>query len=198
MQQEINLCLLLPQQKKPFLTLQRLTLSYGIFVLLLALHFCFEWWGKHRLRLQVEATTQELNQVEGRLAQIHEQYPMLDLKDMEASLRKLQDELEEKNRIFDLVSGKRIFSSYLLGIAKAAVPDLWLVDIQAEMDEKDLTLKGYAMNSSALQRFINQLTLQTEFSGLNFQLQEVKKEELEKEVVLHFIISTKVSSETQS
>src|SRR5689334_4742412 len=136
MLQEINLYLLFPEQKKSFLTLRLMAFAYGIFVVFLALHFCIELWGKHRETLQVEALTQDTNQVGQKLTQIHQQYPMLDLKDMEASLHRLQEELDEKNRIFNLVSSSQNFSKDLAGVAKAAGPDLWLVDIQASVDDK--------------------------------------------------------------
>jgi len=197
MLQHINLYLLFPEQKKSFLTLRLMAFSYGAFVLLLALHFCVEWWGKHRETQQVQALTLEVNQVGQRLAQIHQQYPMLDLKDMETSLRHLQEELDEKNRIFNLVFGNQNFSNDLLGVAKAAVSDVWLVDIQATTDDKGLIFKGYALQASAVQEFLNRLALQKEFAGLNFQLQEMKQEELHKEPVLHFIISTQEAHESQ-
>src|SRR5688572_17093895 len=103
MQQEINLYLWLPQQKKSFLTLKFITVSYSLFILLLALNFCMGLWEKHKEVVMAAALTQELNAVQKRMAEIHTQYPMLDPKDMENSLKKLQQELEDKNNIFNLL-----------------------------------------------------------------------------------------------
>ncbi len=195
MQQEINLYLLLPAQKKSVLTFQRMVLAYGIFFVLLVLHFIGDLWEEHKERIQVDNTTLALSQVERSLDQIHAQYPMLDLKDMESSLKILQGELEQKNSVFNLLSQNQNFSTYLLGVARAAVPNLWLLDIQVEMGPRDLTLKGYALDSNAIQQFMNQLTLQKEFSGLNFQLREVNKAQLHQDVLYAFTISSKVNSE---
>lgn len=198
MLQEINLYLLLPQQKKSYLTLRLMAVSYSIFIFLLAVNFCFELWGKHQTVIAANALNVEANNIQTKLAEIHSQYPMLDPKDMDNSLKMLQQELEEKNNVFNLLSLNRNFSTYLVGIAKAAVSDLWLTDIQVEMKDKDLLLKGYASQSSAIQLFINNLAHQKEFSGLNFQLQDVHKVEVKKEALLNFIISTKVKAENEA
>lgn len=198
MQQEINLFSLLPKEKKSFLTLKLITITYSAFVLILFLNFCSGWWEKHQQRIMADQLNVELNQVQKKLAVMHEQYPMLDSKDMENSLRKLQQELEEKNNIFNLLAKDRRFSNYLLGFAKAATPDLWLVDIEVNLNDKKTLLKGYATKANAIQQFINNITHQSEFSGLNFQVQEVAKVVLNKETLLSFIISTNVNSNNEA
>lgn len=195
MQQEINLYLLLPAQKRNFLTLKNMAIFYGIFLAFLVLQFMVEFWERHKELVQFNNTNLELKQVEQSLGKIHAQYPMLDVQDLGASLKKLQQELQQKNSVFNLLSPNRIFSIYLLGIAKAAVPDLWLRDIQVEMGSRDLTVKGYALDSNAIQQFMDHLALQQEFAGLHFQLKEVVKTELQKENLFDFTISTQVSSE---
>ncbi len=198
MQQEINFCLLLPEQKKAFLTMRRLLTASVFFIFLLIFQLCLDYWGRHKDALQLNALNQDLTQVERSLALIHERYPMLDPLDLESSLKKLQSEVEEENTLFDLLAAKRNFSSCLLGIAKAAVPDLWLLDIKMEMKRKYLMLSGYAMQAKAIETFMSNLQAQTEFSGLHFILQEMLKTELEKEPVLHFIITTQVNSENKT
>jgi hypothetical protein len=198
MLQEINLYLLLPQEKKSFLTLRLMTLSYSLFIFFLAVNFCFGLWRNHQMVLLINGLNQQVSRIEARLMEIHNQYPMLDPKDMETSLKQLQQELEGKNNIFNLLSRNRNFSTYLVGIAKAAVDNLWLVDIQIEMNDKDLILKGRATQAAAIQNFINKLALQTEFAGLNFQLQDVHKVENPKETGLDFTISTKMKAENEA
>ncbi len=195
MQQEINLYLLLPAEKKMFLSLRRMMIIYGLLLGLVILHFFGELWSTHKEVAHIHQLQQELTQVKNNLAKIQEQYPILDTKDMENSLKKLQAEIEEKNQLLDLLAKNRNFSTYLLGVAKAAVPDLWLVDIEAALENKVLILKGYALQSQAIQQFMKQLASQKELADFHFQLQEVNKTELQKETLLNFIISTKVGSE---
>lgn len=197
MQQEINLCLLLPEQKKSFLKVKFFASVYAIFLGLLIVQVFFEYWGKHREMVALESLNQELTQVDRKLALMHERYPMLDAKDLESSLKKLQAELREENRLFSLLAANRNFSNYLLGLAKTAVPELWLVNIQMSMLKQNLTLEGYAMQTKAIEAFMNHLKAQKEFAGQHFELREMRQAELEHEAVLHFIISTREDNENQ-
>ena len=199
MLQEINLYPLLPQQQKSFLTLKLMAVSYSIFLLFLALSFCFELWGHHEEQVKQVELKQQLTRIHERLAQIKNQYPMLDPNDMESSVKKLQEELAAKHNIVNLLSHNQTFSAYLLGIAKAAASGMWLVDIQLSFNEGRVSLDGYAVYSSAVEAFMNQLSLQKEFTGLNFQLQEVtsvedKDSKEPKESLLKFTIANKATA----
>lgn len=194
MLQEINLYPLLPHKQKAFLTLKRMAVSYSIFLGLLICSFAFQLWGKHNQVLAKDELNRQLAKVHQRTAEIKNQYPMLDPNDMENSVKKLQQELEEKSNIIDLLSHKQNFSSYLLGVAKAAVQGMWLVNIQIAFSDDKVSLDGYASQSSAVQDFMNSLAVQQEFSGIHFQLQEVAKVEKTTDPLLKFIISTKANA----
>jgi len=190
MQQEINLYVLLPHEKKSFLSIKMLTLSYSIFMIILMLNFCFSLWVKHKQMVRADEITKELQGLEQRLAEVNTQYPMIDWSDAENSIVKLKHEIKEENKVLRLLSKDRSFSNYLTGIAKAAVPDMWLVNIQMNLKEEHIVLNGYASQSAAVQNFINNLVIQKEFSDMHFQLQQLSKAELNTETVFNFIIST--------
>lgn len=193
MQQKINLYTLLPRIKKSFLNLKVMAVSYGIFLLVLVLNFCFESWTQHKQVVVGRQLQMQLNNVQSRLAEIKVHYPMLDPNDMENSVKKLQQEFNEKNSVFGMLVQNKNFSTYLVGIAKAAADGVWLVDIQAAMNEQNIALHGYASSASAIQDFLSNLQQQKEFSGIFFQLQEVVNTDLNKEKLLSFTISTKVN-----
>jgi|GEM_PF-4218522 len=198
MQQEINLYPLLPQRQKSFLTLRLLIMAYSSLLVLLFIQCCFEYWGMRQQKVIITNLVQERNQIQQRKEAIHAEYPMLDPKDMENSLKKLQQGLTEKNTVFNLLTQDKKFSNYLMGVAKAAVNDLWLNGLRVDIGDRNLVLKGVATKAEAIQMFINKLGLQTEFAELNFQLQDVHKVEIKKEVLLNFIISTKVKAENEA
>ena len=194
MRQDINLYLLLPQSKKPFLTFKKIKIAYISLLFLLIMNFCSGWWHKHQQNLQIRNLTAQQEKLQANMIKLTKRYPRLDLGDIEKSVKQLQLEVGKKNNVFNMLENTTHFSNFLTGLAKSAVTGVWLVNITADSDDQKIELKGYALKTEVIQAFINNLQKQSEFSPMLFQLQEVTKAEVNKEVLLNFTISTKVTN----
>jgi hypothetical protein len=194
MLQQINLFQVLPQPKKSLLTLRRLSLWYGIFTAMLALNFIFELWDEHKLAKTNVALNAQMDQIQQHLTSIKAQYPMIDTTDIQASVKKLETEFNEKNQVVALLSKTANFSTYLTGLAKSTVSDLWLTKIHITVSEHDIILVGLALNTPAVQNFMNALAHQKEFKSFNFQLQALAEVKHHTPTLWTFTISNKVEN----
>jgi len=189
MQQNINLYLFLPRTTKSFLTFLGMKYICFSFLLFLMIFYIFSLWGEHRQTQRIDNIHGQLNKIQNRIAAIQAQYPLINLNQGNSTAQKLQKELDESNKTAEFFSRNKEVSSYFIGFAKAVVPGVWLDNIQIALDQKKITLYGYAVNSKSVQQFMNHLTDPKELEGMHFQMSEWNKSEIKKESLLRFVIA---------
>ncbi len=194
MQQQVNFYLLLPQQNKHHVSLQKMMFAYGVFIFLLFVLTLWDIGQNYKKSKQLTIFKNELATEKKQVATLTAQYPMLNPKDLEASMQNLQRELEMKNKMVALLSQRSGFSMYLSNIAKASVRGAWLTDISISMQDMQIGLKGQALQATSVHQFLNQLVHQSEFVNMPLELRELISTGSANNSYLGFFIATKAAT----
>lgn len=160
MHQQVNLAKYISLPIKSPLDMRRLMIFYGIFLLFLM----FVYLGMLSLKSHQVAKYNELkitlDNAKQELIQTAAKYPQ-----SQASIKYLNTSL------FSICNVK--FSAYLEGFAKAAVPGVWLTDINVSNHGKEISLKGFALKATQAQQYLIQLKNLSVFDKLTFELKEL-------------------------
>jgi len=191
MRQQINLYALLPGQNKFQISLEKLIVGYCIFVFFLIVMTLFDFHAEHKKSVQLNILQTQLAKEKKQINTLIAQYPMLNSKDFEMSMQKLQQELDIKYKMVNLLAQGNGFSLALKDLAIAAVPGAWLTQIVISTKEMQIELKGQALQPTPVHEFLNKLVQQPAFVNTPLELRELVNANTGNNSYLSFYISTK-------
>lgn len=191
MRQQINLYRFLPIERQWRFTKEMLIIFYSVFFFLLMANYFYELWGRHNLVKQFEQSSAALIKAQAHIAAITKQYTFIDLTDLTGSLKKLQDDLVNQQKIESALETKLKFSAYLGALSQAVVPGIWLSEISFSASERTVTLKGHALQASSTQVFLNKLSEQPVFKDFRFKLEDLTEVLSDKQTTIDFVVTGK-------
>jgi len=115
---------------------------------------------------------------------------------LENEIAKLTIELEQRERISNVLSNRSFgnssgFSTYLEAFAKGHVPGTWLTSVNIKQGGTSLGLKGKTLSSELVPIYIQNLAKEESLNGSAFNVMELARVEKEEGAAeLDFLIST--------
>lgn len=115
---------------------------------------------------------------------------------IENEIAKLSKELEQRERIMNVLSNKSFgnstgFSAYLETFARKHVSGTWLTNVNIRQGGSSLGLKGKTLSSELVPVYIQQLADEKSMQGSSFNVMELSRTESEEgKSELNFLIST--------
>jgi hypothetical protein len=173
--QQINLYALLPKKVRSPLSAKIVGSSYAAFAILLILIYFTTAWKKHELLRQYNQLNSQVLTLQQQLNALTQQYPVSDALNLKNEVQKLQQQVENKSKIINLLTLHADFSTYLLGLANISVPDLWMTEITFDHTEQKIDLKGFCVHSEQVEELLSQLAQQAAFPAMQFQLQNISE-----------------------
>lgn len=189
MQQQINLYQLIPGRQKLDFNSKQFIIGCSIFILILLLNTLFAIWQKHKSQTMLTELTTKSSEAKQELLKLMVKYPALNPQDLDASMNKLQEEIDAKTKMMLLLSQGIGFSKNLTALAAASVPGLWLSEILISEGGTNISLQGQARESAAIQLFLTALAQQPAFINNSLKLQSMTK--TNESPYLNFLIATK-------
>jgi hypothetical protein len=172
--QAINFYPLIPKRSGFHLTKNFVIFCYiALVIALLGIYFT-ALWNKNTLQLEYNQVNTDMKRAQDQLAALSKKYPISDIDALNKSIRDLQTQYDNKSNAINLLSPYAHFSAYLSGIANAIVENVWVTEITFAKDENKISVKGHSVQSSQLELFIGQLAKQPVFTGMIFELKELK------------------------
>lgn len=175
MKQQINLYQHLPIQSKYRLSLKMILIAYGVFLSLLFGDYSFSVWHKHKQILELADLNAQLNQERIRFADINAQYPLVNSKDLDNSIKKLNEQLIFRIKLYAMLSRNMGFSGYLIKMGNAILPRVWLTEIFISEIDQNINIKGNALHATEIQNFLENVENEKVFAGLTLSLQELSQ-----------------------
>lgn len=173
MLQQINFYNLLPKKSGFQLTRQMMLSTYSVFLLLLIFIYGVELRQKQHLLSQYNKLNSQAQVLQQQLFSLTQQYPINDALVLKNTVHELQQKLASKGKILNLLSSKINFTAYLLGLAAVNVPGVWLTEIVFDNPEQKIQLKGFALQSGLVEELLAQLSKETAFSTVKFEVQNI-------------------------
>jgi Tfp pilus assembly protein PilN len=174
MLQAVNFYPLLPKRSGFFLTKNFVIFSYTAFFIVLLGIYGIALWNQHKLAHELKLRDADLQVIQEKLSVLTAKYPVSDINILNKSIHDLHTQYENRMSAINLLSPNAHYAAYLSGIAHAIVTDVWLTEISFVREGNTISLKGHALQSSALEQFISQLTQEPVFAGMIFELKELK------------------------
>ena len=196
MQQDINLYKLLPKKQKSSFTWRRLGFVYLFFVFLIFLQFIYVLFEKNRFTKEYQQAEISLENTKQQVHKLIAQYPSIDTKNIQTIADSMRAELNNELKIIRLLTQSSKFSAYMVGLAAASVPDVWLTTISFAAKEPHIILQGNATQALLAQQYLDQLTHQAVFATLPFKINDLTQTTINKTAIFTFNISTKSQSPT--
>ncbi|MCM8765731.1 MAG: PilN domain-containing protein [Candidatus Omnitrophica bacterium] len=99
-----------------------------------------------------------------------------------------EEEIKEFKPVVELLTRKEQFAYALLKvIAEQIPPEVWLTEIELEREGKNFSLKGIGLSHSKVALFLSRLNQFPYLKGLYLKESEIKSEEGNPQVLVHFI-----------
>lgn len=197
MQQDINLYKLLPKKQKTLFTWGRLGLFYIFFIFCIFLQFVYALLENHHLSKEFQEADISLNNTKQHFQQLIAQYPSIDTKNIQTVADSLRAELNNELKIVQLLNQSSKFSTYMQGLAEAAVPNVWLTTITFAAKEPHIILQGNALEALSAQQYLDQLMHQSVFNTLPFKINDLTQATINKSAIFTFNMSTKTQSKNE-
>jgi len=173
MLQQINFYNLLPKKSGFQLSRQWVLSIYSVFVLLLIFIYGVELRQKQHLLPQYTLLHNQMSVLQQQLLSLTQQYPVSDAIILKNTVHELQQKLLSKSKMLNLLTSKINFSAYLLGFAAVNVQGIWLTEIVFNNAEQKIDLKGFALQSELIEKLLDQLSKETAFSTVKFEVQNI-------------------------
>ncbi len=173
--QQINLYQASLRQPQETLSIRQVgKLLLGVFILLGMVNVIQVWLGYRSNNVLAElrteqqviiATVQTLNQ---------EIAARNDTGKIAAQLTELDRELQNKQQVFQLLSGKRFgnvdgFATQFSGLARQRIEGLWLTELYIHEGGEKLNIRGTTMQPELLPRYLQRLSKEPVFHGVEFK-----------------------------
>ncbi|HIF50256.1 MAG TPA: hypothetical protein EYQ42_01760 [Thiotrichaceae bacterium] len=196
MNQQINLYQ--PMFRKQHVVFSAMTmLQVGIFFLIIfsSLYF-YQSKNLKSYRNQLVTIDKELVQLSSQLMALDGSKKKSKSKLIENEIAKLTKELEQRERIFNVLSSTSFgsssgFSSYLEAFAKGHVEGTWLTNVNIGQGGVSLGLKGKTLSSELVPVYIQKLAKEESLQGSSFNVMEIARHETDEgNSEINFLLST--------
>lgn len=195
MNQQINLYQ--PMFRKQKVIFSAITmLQVGLFFLVVfSSLYLYQKTSLNPYEQQLVKIDKELVQLESQLASLNSPQKNKS-KLLENELAKLTKELEQRERIYNVLSSRTFgnssgFSPYLEAFAKGHVQGTWLTSVNIKQGGASLGLKGKTLSSELVPVYIQRLAAEESLHGSSFNVMELARvENNDGESGLKFSIST--------
>jgi len=179
---------------------RRLLLAVAVwFGILLAGYGAVQWrlWRSERQLAELNTLQQSASQ---RLVELQQRHPVsAESEQLARQLERLRAEKAARLPLLTLLVDRSPdvfpgFSEHLQGLARETLAGVWLRDITVSGGGRSLVLEGSALRSELVPRYVQRLSRQSAFAGLEFaQLMMSRSEERDQSV--DFVLRTDVSEE---
>jgi len=196
MNQQINLYQ--PMFRKQHVVFSAMTmLQVGIFFLIIfsSLYF-YQSKNLKSYRNQLVTIDKELVQLSSQVMALDSSKKKSKSKLIENEIAKLTKELEQRERIFNVLSSRSFgnssgFSSYLEAFAKGHVEGTWLTNVNIDQGGASLGLKGKTLSSELVPVYIQKLAEEESLQGSSFNVMEIARLETDEgDSEIDFLLST--------
>jgi hypothetical protein len=196
MNQQINLYQ--PMFRKQHVVFSVMTmLQVGIFFLIIfsSLYF-YQSKNLKSYRNQLVTIDKELVQLSSQVMALDGSKKKSKSKLIENEIAKLTKELEQRERIFNVLSSTSFgsssgFSSYLEAFAKGHVEGTWLTNVNIGQGGVSLGLKGKTLSSKLVPVYIQKLAKEESLQGSSFNVMEIARHEIDEgNPEINFLLST--------
>src|SRR5688500_4338153 len=126
MLQQINLYKQINKTPTSLLTLEVVIIFYIVFTFLLLCGSIFDAIHNHNLSKEVIRLMAKLDEETINLTKVKQQYPSVNVADLENSMKALRQGLGSKNEIVAILSRQTSFASYLTSLSNAVINGIWL------------------------------------------------------------------------
>lgn len=196
MYQQINLYQPMFREQKVVFSAMTM-LQVGIFFLFVfAAMYAYEANSLKPYEKQLSSIEMELTQLNGQEEVLSSSIKQSKSKLLEKEIAKLTQELEQRERISRILSGRSFgnsqgFSSYLEAFARGHVQGTWLTSINIKQGGALLGLKGKTLSSELVPVYIQKLAEEKSLDGAEFNVMELARVDTEEGTSeLNFSIST--------
>jgi len=185
MMQQVNLYQpIFRKQKRLFSAVALLQVSLvvlaGLFLITL-----YSYWQRASLEDNLKQLKVRQTDMTARVETLNKQYPQsIKSKQLERKVEQVEAEIVGKRaalaKLRELNLGKGGgFSTYLEGLARQRITDLWLTSIIISQGGGDLLLQGSALDPAIVPRFLQRLSSETVFNGKQFRSLRMSRPEKE-------------------
>ena len=113
------------------------------------------------------------------------------MNDLEGSLKKLQKDINNREKLQNALAVNAKFSAYLVALSNAILPGVWLSEMDFSRNDHRIRLKGHALRTPAVQLFINQLSRQAVFAQEEFRIEDLTEVIVDNQKIIDFVIANK-------
>lgn len=163
------------------LSLPHMLLGSLAFVLVLVLMTFWMHSSQAQLRAEADSTQQKLTALQTTL---REQTILLSGMKIDESMvrhnERLRAQLEGQSTLLSMLASITIseserFSDYMIGLARHTENDVWLTHFRIDQGGEALLLEGHTSHAKAVPEYLERLSQENVFSGMNFSQFEVSK-----------------------
>lgn len=150
-------------------------------VLVLAGFYAYSWWSLQPFEQELAKVEADQQRLQNELDRLQASMPAKTKSQLlEDEVRRLSHELEQKQRIAQLLSSGRFgnrqgFVEVLEGLARQHISGLWLTRVSLANGGKQLALSGKANSSELVPLYIQRLSSESAFSGVSFNVLEIRR-----------------------
>lgn len=202
MNQQINLYQpMFRRQKKVFSAVAMIQIV-ALVLLVLTAFYAYSWWSLQPFEQELAKVKREQSRLQTELSRLEAQAPDQSRSQLlEDEIKRLNRELEQKRRVAEVISGKRLgnrdgFAPLLEGLARQHISGLWLTSVSLEQGGQRLALSGKANSSELIPLYIQRLSREDVFAGLGFNVLEIRRSDSEPGVV-EFDLATRVKDQNK-
>jgi len=203
MNQQINLYQpMFRRQEKVFSALTMLQ-TISLFLVVLGIIYFYGQYQLKPLQEQARKLNRDTASLQAHVNKYRKQVPPANRsKLLENEIARLQQELDQRRRIRDILVHQEIgnstgFSEYMEALARQHVQGTWLTGVDIDNGGKSLSLHGKTLASELVPRYIQRLGSEQILAGISFNAMDLQRPPEQKEqsfagnVPLDFNISTR-------
>jgi Fimbrial assembly protein (PilN) len=196
MNQQINLYQPMFRKQKVVFSAMTMLQVGAFFIIVFASIYVYQSSQLKPYKKQLADIDQELIQLSNQVGVLNNTNKKTKSKLLENEIVKLTKELEQRERISNVLSSRSFgnsagFSSYLEAFAKGHVQGTWLTSVNIKQGGSALGLKGKTLSSELVPVYIQNLGKQESMAGSSFNVMELARvENNEGGSELNFSIST--------
>lgn len=137
-------------------------------------------WQVQQLRTEVMQTDKQLAGLTKKLDDISRQFgERLQSKDIQARIVDIQNQVNEKQRLKETLSGAQFntqgFSDYFIAFARQHIQGVWLTGLDITGAADVLTIRGRSTNPELVPRYLQRLSTEQRLSGIEFRTFEMSR-----------------------
>lgn len=183
MKQQINLYQpMLRQQKKPFSAASMLALT-GFFIAVFAGIYAYSLSQLDTIETNLSSIEKSTKDLQVQVDKLSKQFPgKTKSKLLSSEIARMNKELATRREIKNALSqhsleNKRVFSALLESLARKHVQGTWLTSVSIDDGGEALGFSGKTFSSDLVPFYIQQLSEEKSFSGLSFNVMELRRSE---------------------